>query len=74
MARMIPPTIGDDAPPGEHAVFAVRDGRARLVPVRLGGRNGSEAWITDGITAGEAVILYPSAAVRDGVRVSARRV
>ncbi|MBX9471079.1 nuclease-related domain-containing DEAD/DEAH box helicase [Microcella sp.] len=22
MARMIPPTIGDDAPPGEHAVFA----------------------------------------------------
>ena len=21
MARMIPPTIGDDAPPGEHAVF-----------------------------------------------------
>ncbi|UTT62593.1 NERD domain-containing protein/DEAD/DEAH box helicase [Microcella humidisoli] len=23
MARMIPPTIGDDAPPGEHAVFAV---------------------------------------------------
>ncbi len=26
MARMIPPTIGDDAPPGEHAVFnALRD-------------------------------------------------
>jgi HlyD family secretion protein len=64
------------APDGdrEHAVFAVRDGRARLVPVRLGGRNGNEAWISQGLAAGDLVIVYPSAAVRDGVRVSARRV
>jgi len=58
----------------EHAVFAVRDGRARLVPVRLGGRNGSEAWITHGLVAGDVVVVYPAAAVRDGVRVRARRV
>lgn len=64
------------APDGdrEHAVFAVRDGRAALVPVRLGGRNGSEAWITDGLAAGDVVIVYPSAAVRDGVRVRERGV
>lgn len=64
------------APDGdrEHAVFAVRDGRAALVPVRVGGRNGNEAWVTDGLAAGDVVIVYPSAAVRDGVRVRARRV
>ena len=56
------------------AVFAVEDGRARLTPVELGGRNGTHAWIQSGLASGAQVIVYPPAAVRDGVRVRARTV
>jgi HlyD family secretion protein len=56
------------------AVFTVKDGRARLVPVELGGRNGSQAWIRNGLAAGDQVIVYPPATVADGVRVKLRKV
>jgi HlyD family secretion protein len=49
-------------------------GHARQVPVALGGRNGSMAWVRSGLQAGQQVIVYPTAAVRDGVRVAARDV
>lgn len=58
------------APP--MAVFGVRDGRARVLPVTLGARNGVQAWIRAGLEAGEPVIVYPPPAVADGVRVKAR--
>jgi HlyD family secretion protein len=58
----------------DSAVFVVEGGRARRVPVRVGGRNGSEAWVTQGLSAGALVVVYPSAAVKDGVRVAARKV
>lgn len=61
----------------EHAamgVYLVRDGRARLTPVRLGGRNDAEAWVQDGPAPGARVIVYPSAGIRDGVRVEVRDV
>jgi HlyD family secretion protein len=51
------------------AVFAVVDGRSRLVPVELGARNATDAWIRSGIAAGATVIVYPPAKVRDGARV-----
>ena len=51
------------------AVFAVVDGRSRLVPVELGARNATDAWIRSGIAAGASVIVYPPAKVRDGARV-----
>ncbi|MEZ5639388.1 MAG: HlyD family efflux transporter periplasmic adaptor subunit [Burkholderiaceae bacterium] len=57
-----------------HAVFVVDAGRARQVPVQLGGRNGSMAWIRSGLQPGSQVIVYPPAAVREGVRVRARKV
>ena len=56
------------------AVFVVDDGRARLVAVRIGARNGAEAWVQGGLAAGAAVIVYPPAAVRDQARVRIRRV
>ena len=56
------------------AVFVATDGRARLVPVEIGGRNGTEAWVQSGIQAGAEVIVYPSAALRDGARVTKRSV
>jgi HlyD family secretion protein len=56
------------------AVFVVEDGRARVVPVQIGARNGAEAWVRQGLAAGAVVIVYPPPAVRDGVRVKARKV
>lgn len=55
-------------------LYAVREGRARLTRVRVGARNELEAWIRDGPAPGEAVIVYPPAEVRDGVRVQVRSV
>ena len=57
-----------------HAVFVVDAGHARQVPVQLAARNGSMAWLRSGVAPGQQVIVYPPAAVRDGVRVSARKV
>jgi HlyD family secretion protein len=56
------------------AVFVVDGGRARLRAVTVGARNGVDAWIRQGLAAGESVIVYPPAAVVDGVRVQARKV
>jgi HlyD family secretion protein len=62
-------------PPGAApamGVFVVESGRARLRAVQIGGRNGSVAWIRDGMREGEPVIVYPPPAVVDGVRVQPR--
>ncbi len=56
------------------AAFVAADGRARQVPVLLGARNGSAAWIRGGLTPGQQVIVYPPATVREGVKVKARKV
>lgn len=56
------------------AVFVMADGRARLRRIALADRNGEQAWVADGLRAGEQVILYPGDAVSDGVRVRARPV
>jgi HlyD family secretion protein len=57
---------------GRSAVFVSEGGHARLQPVTVGARNGSQAWIKDGLAAGAQVIVYPPSAVADGVRVKAR--
>lgn len=62
----------DDASALAHAVFRVDGGRARLVPVQIGARNGSEAWIRQGLEAGDQVIVYPPASVQDDSRVRPR--
>jgi HlyD family secretion protein len=56
------------------AVFMVEGDRARMVPVTLGARNGSSAWVRTGLAPGAQVIVYPSAEVKDGVRVTVRKV
>jgi HlyD family secretion protein len=56
------------------AAFVVRDGRARLTPLKLAARNGTSAWVSEGLAGGAKVIVYPPTAVRDGVRVRERKV
>ena len=66
------PAPGGDGAAGAMAVFTVDGGRARLKPVQLAGRNGSQAWVREGLRAGDTVIVYPPAEVADGVRVRPR--
>jgi HlyD family secretion protein len=62
-----------DGKPGM-AVFVVEGGRARWRAVTLGGRNADVAWIREGLRTGETVIVYPPAAVANGIRVEPREV
>ena len=64
-------TATENAP--RFAVFVADEGRARQVPVLLGARNGSAAWVRSGVAPGQQVIVYPPATVRDGLRVAARK-
>lgn len=54
------------------AVYVVRDGRAQLVHVGVGQRNGHAVEITQGLKAGDTVIVHPGEKIVAGVRVVAR--
>jgi HlyD family secretion protein len=74
VSAVFPVPQAPGATAGTMAVFAVVDGRARRLPVAVGARNGAEAWITKGISAGQTVIVYPASNVGDGSRVRPRSV
>nr|WP_295469234.1 HlyD family efflux transporter periplasmic adaptor subunit [Mesorhizobium sp.] len=54
------------------AVFAVKDGAARAIAIKIGQRNGRMAEVQSGITAGDRVVLHPSDRVKGGVIVTER--
>jgi HlyD family secretion protein len=54
--------------------FRLENGRVHLVPVRIGARNGSHAWVVEGLESGAVVIVYPPAALKEGDRARARKV
>jgi HlyD family secretion protein len=54
------------------AVFRVQDGRASIRDVTVGRRNGVQGQILSGLGERDAVVIYPSDRVRDGVRVRMR--
>ena len=53
-------------------VFAVKDGRARTTPVKIGHRNNRVAEVVAGLAAGTGVVLHPSDRISDGTRVVQR--
>jgi HlyD family secretion protein len=54
------------------AVFAIRDGRARLTPLKLGQRNNRVAEVLSGLVEGTRVVLHPSDRIKDGIAVAER--
>jgi HlyD family secretion protein len=54
------------------AVFAVRDGRTEVVPIRVGHRNNRVAEVISGLSIGDRVVLHPSDRVSAGTRVAER--
>ena len=59
--------MGDD-----WAIYQVEDGRARRRTITIGQRNSLEAEVLSGIHDGARIIVHPSDAVDEGVRVAPR--
>ncbi len=57
---------------GGMAVYRIDGARARLQPVDVAGRNGSEAWVRSRVRPGQTVVIYPPPTVSDGRRVQKR--
>ncbi|HEV2548806.1 MAG TPA: HlyD family efflux transporter periplasmic adaptor subunit [Stellaceae bacterium] len=58
---------------GSWAVFAVREGRARVAPIEVRHRNSRVAEVVSGLSAGDSVILHPSDRIANGVRIMERQ-
>lgn len=58
----------------QHAVFAVRNGRATFQPAGIGRNSSSETEIVNGLQEGDEVIIYPGDRISDGDRVKALRI
>ena len=54
------------------AAYVIEEGRARLMPIRVGRRNGAQVEVLGGAEPGDRVVLYPTDNVTDGVRVEKR--
>ena len=58
---------------GGWAVYRERGGRAEAVPVQVGIQDATRRVVTGGLAAGDRVVLFPSADIRDGSRVAFNR-
>jgi HlyD family secretion protein len=54
-------------------LFVLEQGRAHQRVIDVAARNGVEAWVRSGLTAGTQVIIYPDTQLRDGDRVRPRQ-
>lgn len=54
------------------AVFVVESGTSQLRTIEIGPVNGIEAQVTNGLSEGDSVILYPSSGLSEGMRVAKR--
>lgn len=54
------------------AVYAIRAGRAALVPVTLGSKSDLDVEIAEGLADGDMVIVHPGEKVKAGVKVAPR--
>lgn len=50
-------------------VFVVEGDQARARAVQVRDRNASQAWVSEGLSEGQTVVLYPGSLVSDGQRV-----
>jgi HlyD family secretion protein len=57
---------------GAMGVFVVREGRAKLIAVKVHSRNSETAWIEEGIEKGAQVIVYPPRTVEDNKKIRIR--
>ena len=58
--------------PGEMAAFLLDGSHVKQVSLVLRARNAGNAWVAQGLKAGERVVVYPPTTLQDGARVKAR--
>lgn len=66
------PTSATFRDSSDWAVFVVEDGTAQLKKIEIMNSNGMQTAVSSGLSENEQVIVYPSANITSGVRVSAR--
>jgi HlyD family secretion protein len=54
------------------AVYKVIDGEAVRTSIEIGQRSGLEAEVLSGLQAGDQIVVYPSDAIQQGVKVVPR--
>jgi HlyD family secretion protein len=54
------------------AVYKLAGRRARLEPVEVAARNGTQAWVRTRLAPGDAVVVYPPSSLSDGRKVRVR--
>ncbi len=55
---------------GEWRAFRIEDGRARVVAVKTGIRDGRKREVLEGLSAGDRILIHPDPALSDGTRVT----
>lgn len=68
-ALVVPRSSLFRGPSGDWRVFAVRNGKAKLQPVKLGLSNDDSAEVVDGLGDGDIVVLAPETTLTDGQTV-----
>ncbi|HSO36748.1 MAG TPA: hypothetical protein VLT33_29685, partial [Labilithrix sp.] len=53
-------------------VYALKDGRAKLVPVTLGAKSDVDVEIAKGLAERDAVVVHPGEKVKEGVMLTSR--
>ena len=71
VGAVFPPPGG--AAEGRAAAFVLEGSRVRQVLLEIAGRNSSQAWVKAGLKAGDRVVVYPPRELRDGMRITERR-
>lgn len=59
---------------GQWSVFVAKEGVARLTALEVGQSDGVLTQVQSGLSAGDDVVLYPSAAIEDGSKIVPRTV
>jgi HlyD family secretion protein len=53
-------------------VFVLESGQVRLKEVTVQARNGTQAWVPEGLAVNTQVVVYPDIQLKDGAKVKAR--
>jgi HlyD family secretion protein len=54
-------------------VFVLDSGHVRLQEVTVQARNGTQAWVPEGLMLNTQVVVYPDIKLQDGAKVKARK-
>ena len=71
VSAVFPVVEPSPAAAGGHAVYILQEDRALLRPVKVAARGRGMAWISEGLQAGDRVVVYPPAVLTPGSRVKA---